>query len=143
MSEVVDMNLIQDIKAKVNEINEILKDTKIEMICKQLETLADALKAVVSEAKYAFTLQLNCTERYVSVNYRDLLVAYLEVNPETTISEIFKKLFTQSYTKEQLAEKIYRTISELADELAQKANIVKQLRELQQQVEDLEKRLDP
>jgi uncharacterized coiled-coil DUF342 family protein len=137
------INTIQEIKTKLAEINNIIKDTKLADMYDALEILSVALNAVISRDKRPFTLQMDYTERSINITVKGLYITSIEISGNTTIQEIYEKIFNSDEIKQRIIEKIYEKISELAETLSWRANIIEKLKYIEQEIAAIETRLDP
>jgi hypothetical protein len=127
----------------VKKINEVLKDSKIDGLCRKLDSLAKALDAVVNKKHHMFELHFSVTSYtyagreyavrlYVDGEY--IYTAYAE--PNTTIDAMFEKIFTSEEIKSEIVRKIHETLAELASEVASKANLVERIKEIEERLEE-------
>jgi Zn-dependent oligopeptidase len=136
-------NVVNELKAKTDEINSVLKNSKIDYLIRNLETLSYALGSIIGQKKQAFKLRLDPSERNIEVYVDEIYITDIAVNDNTTIQQVFEKLFTTEEIKLRLANKIYEKISELANEISRSANIYGDLEYIYGKLEDIERQLDP
>jgi predicted RNase H-like nuclease (RuvC/YqgF family) len=137
------LNTLNEIKAKINEINNILNDTKIATVCEILDILGEGLRAILERNKTKFHLQMDYNERSLNIYVRDIYIASIDVEETTTLKEIYEKLFSSDEIRQRIVEKIYDKIAELATILSWRADVIRELRNVEREIEELERRLDP
>jgi len=133
------MSLVEQVEAVteiVRKINETLKDSRINELCKRLDAYGKALNAIINKKHYMFELQFDI----VSSEYRVQLFVdgeYIDtvyVPLGTTINALFEKIFTSEEIKAKLTNNIYEVLAELAREVAEKSNLVERVKELERRL---------
>jgi len=128
---------ITEVAEVIKKVNEALKDSEIDVLCKRLDAYGKALNAVIKKKHYMFKLHFDIvtySEYKIQLYVDDEYVYTVYVPLGTTIDALFEKVFTSQGIKTELTNKIYDVLSELAREIADKADIVRR-------VEEIEKRL--
>ena len=120
----------------IKKINEVLKDSEIDALCKRLDAYGKALNAIINKKHYMFELHFDI----VSSEYRIQLFVdgeYIDtvyVPLGTTINALFEKIFTSEEIKAKLTNNIYEVLAELAREVAEKSNLVERVKELERRL---------
>jgi hypothetical protein len=135
--------VVEEIRKEVEKINEILRETKIEELCKKLRAYANALDAVINEKHYAFKLHFSITSyshagrEYAVRLYVDNEYIYtVHVEPGTTIDALFEKVFTSEDVRNDIVKRIHGTLVEVAKEIADKADIIERIRSIEERLEE-------
>jgi hypothetical protein len=134
---------VEEIRKEVEKINEILKSSKISELCSKLEAYAEALDAVINEKHYMFKLHFSITSyshagrEYKIQIYVDSEHIYtLYVPLGTSVDALFEKIFTSQEVRNELTNKIHKTLIEIAKEIADKADLVKRIKEIEERLEE-------
>jgi Zn-dependent oligopeptidase len=135
--------VVNELKAKVEEINKVLQNSKISSILSDLETLSHTLKSLVEERKQAFSIKIDYMERFIDIYVNDMHIAEIDGGENLTLAEIFRKLFSSEEIKQRLAMRIYEKIAELSKAIVDSANIYEDLRYIYGKLEEIERQLDP
>jgi hypothetical protein len=123
----------------VRKINEALKDTKISELCEKLEAYAKALDAIVNRKHHMFTLhfaKIGHNEYKIGLYADDVYIYTIYVQHDVTIDSLFESIFTNQELRNKLINDIYETLSEIAHEVAERADLVKQIKEIKQRLEE-------
>ena len=125
----------------VKKINEILKSSKISELCNKLYAYAKALDAVINKKHYVFEVQFELiSSMYAGSEYRVRLyvdseqIWSISIDTDATIKAMFEKIFTSQEIRNELVNKIYRILAELASEIASKADIVQRIKEIEERL---------
>jgi len=123
----------------VKKINEALKDTRIAELCEKLRSFANALDAVIKKKHYVFKLHFYAysSSEYKVQLYVDDEHVYTTYMPiDTQINAMFEKIFASQTMKEDLVGKIHEILSEIAKEIAEKANLIQRIKEIEERLEE-------
>jgi len=127
----------------VKKINEALKDTRISELCKKLDSYRRALDAIVNKKHYIFELQFELVSfTYTGSEYRVRLYVDSEpiwstsIETDATIKAMFEKIFTSQEIISHIVYTIHKTLAEIAEEIADKADLVKRVREIEERLEE-------
>jgi hypothetical protein len=127
----------------VKKINEILKSSKISELCGKLEAYSKALEAIMNKRHYMFELHFSITsyahapDEYkvnLYVDNEHVYTIYVPLN--TTIDAMFEKIFTSQEARNELVNKIHKTLAEISEEIADKADLVKRIKEIEERLEE-------
>jgi DNA repair exonuclease SbcCD ATPase subunit len=127
----------------VKKINETLKDTRISELCGKLDAYSKALDAVINKKHYMFELHFS-TVAYAHAGSEYKIRLYVDnehvftvyVPLGTTIDAMFEKIFTSQEIKSEIVKKIHDTLAELASEIAEKADIIQRIKEIEERLEE-------
>jgi len=127
----------------VRRINEVLKDSEIAELCRRLDSYATALDAVVNKKYHWFDVQFVLvstahagTDFTVRLYVKGEYIYSISVERNTTIEQMFEKVFSSQELKTELTNRIYDILSEIASEIASKANIVQRVKELEERLRE-------
>jgi hypothetical protein len=125
----------------VKKINEALKDTRISELCKKLDSYRRALDAIVNKKHYIFELQFELVgTAYAGMEYRvrlyvnDEQIWSISIDTDATIKAMFEKIFTSQEMRSHIVNTIHKTLAEIAEEIADKADLVKRVREIEERL---------
>jgi hypothetical protein len=125
----------------IKKINEALKDTRISELCEKLYAYAKALDAIVNKKHYIFELQFELVgTAYAGMEYIVRLyvgneqISSISINTGATLKEMFEKIFSSQEIRDYVVGKIYRILAELAEEVANKADVIQRIKEIEERL---------
>jgi len=131
---------VEEIVDMVRQLNETLKDSRIDELCKRLDALATALDALANRKHHWFDMYFTASAEMfnVKLHVKGEYIGSLSVEKSITVEQLFERIFT-SNIKENLVSEIHKTLAELTAEVADKANIIQKVKELEKRLakEDL------
>jgi polyhydroxyalkanoate synthesis regulator phasin len=133
---------ISELKQRVSEINNVLKNSKLNTHLYLLEIYAEALDALMNKNRRVFSFELDCEEKHLLVRVRGVLVAELPFDEKETISQIFDKLFSSEKAREYVINKICEKIAEISKEIVENADVFREVAQLEDDIYYLESQLN-
>jgi 2-hydroxy-3-keto-5-methylthiopentenyl-1-phosphate phosphatase len=127
----------------IKKINEALKDTRISELCEKLYAYAKALDAIVNKKHYIFELQFELVgTAYAGMEYIVRLyvgneqISSISIDTDATIKAMFEKIFTSQEMRSHIVNTIHKTLAEIAEEIAEKADLVERIKEIEERLEE-------
>jgi len=123
----------------VRKINEVLKDSKIAELCEKLNAYSATLDAIVNRKHHTFTLhfaKIGHNEYKVGLYADDVYIYTIYVQHDVTIDSLFESIFANQELRNKLINDIYETLSEIAHEIADKANIIEQVKRIEERLKE-------
>jgi len=125
---------------EVNKINEMLKDSKISELCDEVyvyaRALEDSLEGKISI--FAFRIERGTIHIYDIFRADRPIELWSGLLPEasTNVIEMLKSLVSSEGFRVEVMKKMLKTINALGAELANKADIVRKVRELEERLRE-------
>lgn len=125
---------------EVNKINEMLKDSKISELCDEVyvyaRALEDSLEGKISI--FAFRIEGGTIHIYDIFRADRPIELWSGLLPEasTNVIEMLKSLVSSEGFRVEVMKKMLKTINALGAELANKADIVRKVRELEERLRE-------
>jgi len=123
----------------VRKINEVLKDTKVSELCEKLKAYARALDAITNKKHYMFNVHFSklANQEYKVQLYVDGEHIYIVYIPhDASVDTMFERIFALQEIRDHVVSKIHDTLVDIAHEIADKANIVQQIKEIEERLRE-------
>jgi hypothetical protein len=131
----VTKNIVEEVK----RINELLKSSAIGKLCEELYALAASLEESLERMIVHFAFRIEGGTIYVYDIFRasEPLELWSARIPETpNIVDALRGLVSSEEFRVELVRKILKTIAMLGKELAEKANVVRKVQELEERLRE-------
>jgi hypothetical protein len=147
---------IMDIIEEVKKINELLRNSRISELCDKIYCLSRSLDKLAERLNYdAFEIlffkpvvfeagEVKPTSEVVVHLYSCNIKVYeMRVDENTTITELFNKIFTVDEIKERILSKMYAILHEIVREVVLSADLVRRVEEIESKIEEIRRKLEP
>jgi len=123
----------------IKKINETLKDTRISELCEKLKAYAHTLDAITNKKHYWFEVHFSKLangeykiELYVSGEH----IYTVYVKSDTAVDAMFESIFAMQEIRDHVVSKIHDTLVDIAHEIADKANLVERIKEIEERLRE-------
>jgi predicted house-cleaning noncanonical NTP pyrophosphatase (MazG superfamily) len=130
---------VEETISEIERINEVLKDSKIGELCDILDAYGRALRALVEKRPDRFDIMFiaHADRSYtVKLFVGNEEISYMSVNGNTTINDMFERIFSSQEIKDKVVTMIHKTLAEIAIEIAEKADLVRRVKEIEEKLKE-------
>ena len=129
---------VEEIVDMVRQLNETLKDSRIDELCKRLDALATALDALANRKHHWFDMYFTASAEMfnVKLHVKGEYIGSLSVEKSITAEQLFERIFGSQELRDDVIKRIHETLTELAREVAEKSNLVERLKEIEKRLRE-------